>query len=167
MNRNDEPLKEIDTTIPMNDFPYISHFKKIGTIKANEPTESIVIKSKESSFESDKELVYLFVIDGYIQKVGSTTTTMKKRIQSYNCGKQAYRDSGTCSTTNYFVLQSFLRINKDIEVYAFFPEKKKMQVDVFGDIVEKELYVPSKEYEKKILVELKENGVMPILCTQT
>lgn len=167
MNKNDQPLNEIDITIPVDDFPYISHFKKIGDIKANELTESLVIKNKEKCFESDKELVYLFIIDGYIQKVGSTTTTMKKRIQSYNCGKQAYRDSGTCSTTNYFVLQSFLRINRDIEVYAFFPEKKKMQVDVFGDIIEKELYIPSKEYEKKILTELKSRGAMPILCTQT
>ena len=128
---------------------------------------SYYLKNKESSFEKNKELVYLFVINGYIQKVGSTTTTMKKRIQSYNCGKQDYRDRGTCSTTNYFVLQSFLRINKEFEIYAFFPEKKKMQVDVFGDVVEKELYVPSKEYEKKILTELKSRGAMPILCTQT
>ena len=57
--------------------------------------------------------MYCFVIDGKILKIGKTDTTMAKRVQSYNCGKKAYRENGTCSTTNYNILQSFLAINKE------------------------------------------------------
>ena len=73
-------------------------------------------------------LVYVFVIDGKIFKIGQSINNIKDRLQSYNCGKFEYRLKGTCSTTNFFVLQSLLKINEPVYVYAYFPEQPEYEV---------------------------------------
>lgn len=168
INKNDNPLTEIDEKLSFENFQYKDFFEKIATLECDIENEKILVKGEfDKRYEDKINPVYLFVIKGFIQKVGSSTTTFKKRISSYNCGKKAYRNSGTCSTTNFFVLQSFLNIKEDIEVFAYFPEEKDVLINVLGNIVEKKLSMPSKEVEKKILTDLKEKGTMPILCTQT
>lgn len=168
MNKNDNPINDIDKKININSFTQMDYFDKIAIIESNIEKESLIIKEIiDERYITQKNLVYLFVIDGFIQKVGSTTQTMKDRISSYNCGKKLYRKNGTCSTTNFFVLQSFLNIGKQIDIYAFFPGKKKEYVDIFGDIILKDFSMPSKDCEKILLNQLKERKVMPILCTQT
>jgi hypothetical protein len=44
------------------------------------------------------------------------------RVSSYNCGKNINRIHGTASTTNWFILQSLLKINKEANIYYFQPE---------------------------------------------
>jgi len=166
MNKNDVPLKKISEAnlIYFKNFEHRSYFKKIFSLKPNRDNEKLeIVNVLNDSYINKKGLVYCFVVEEIIFKIGSSTTNMKGRIQSYNCGKQSYRNSGTCSTTNYFVLQTFLNINKVIDVYAYFPEV--IEFDVFGKKEKSSL--PAKYYEKAILTNMKNEGVFPSLCTQT
>lgn len=109
-------------------------------------------------------LVYIFVIEDKIFKIGHTIKSIIKRIQSYNCGKIEYRIKGTNSTTNYFVLQSLLKIDKTIDVFAFFPQKPTY--NIFGKNYY-DSYPPSKRAENVILNKFIANHhKKPIGCTQ-
>lgn len=73
-------------------------------------------------YNTAEGLVYCFVVDGILFKVGQTSTTMRKRIKSYNCGQSAYRKNGTCSVTNYFILSSLVSMydsGSDIMLYIW------------------------------------------------
>lgn len=88
----------------------------------------------------------------------------KERIQSYNCGKTEYRIAGTNSTTNYFILQSLLKINKIVKVYAYFPDKKEYKI--FGEFG-CDSFPPAKKVERKILSDfIKKHKLKPIANTQ-
>ncbi|GAA8238846.1 hypothetical protein HpKG61_05230 [Helicobacter pylori] len=81
------------------------------------------------------------------------------------CGKVEYRKNGTCSTTNYFVLQSLLKINKIVQVYAFFPEQPTYTL--FGKTYQ-DSFSTSKRAENVILENfIKNHNKKPIGCTQT
>ncbi|MCQ2980983.1 GIY-YIG nuclease family protein, partial [Helicobacter pylori] len=113
----------------------------------------------------NERLVYVFVIQGKIFKIGHSITPIMKRVQSYNCGKVEYRKNGTCSTTNYFVLQSLLKINKIVQVYAFFPEQPTYTL--FGKTYQ-DSFSTSKRVENVILENfIKIHNKKPIGCTQT
>lgn len=120
MNRNDRIFTREDIKyFPLlNEIPQLERFVKLGELLPNIENESITIQNANDILLTKKGLVYAFIIDGRVFKVGKTETTMKDRIKSYNCGKRAYRENGTCSTTNYMVLQSFLSINKIVEIYG-------------------------------------------------
>ena len=108
--------------------------------------------------------MYIFVINGKIFKIGETTTSIKKRVNSYNCGKTEYRISGTNSTTNYFVLQSLLNIGMTVNVYAFFPPIATFTV--FGETIQSS-EAPSKYAERFLNREFIEKyNKKPIGCTQ-
>lgn len=114
----------IITTVPadapvFNEYQLKPYFEKIATLIPDKTTESLKVKESSMKYNSIKGIVYCFVVDGKILKLGKTDTTMKDRVQSYNCGKRAYRERGTCSVTNYAVLQSFLAINSPIEVWGY------------------------------------------------
>ncbi|GAA8125690.1 hypothetical protein HpKG106_10510 [Helicobacter pylori] len=80
------------------------------------------------------------------------------------CGKVEYRKNGTCSTTNYFVLQSLLKINKIVQVYAFFPEQPTYTL--FGKTYQ-DSFSTSKRAENVILENfIKNHNKKPIGCTQ-
>lgn len=163
-NRNDMPIHEADTLheMSLDDFEYKDHFSFLCTLIPETENERVVIQETNEPYIERKGILYLFVLENRILKVGSSTVSFKERVSSYNCGKQAFRDNGTCSTTNYFVLQSLLNINKPIEVYAFFPES--IEMDVFGTT--EEISLPAKRYEKRILTELKDSNQLPVMCTQ-
>jgi hypothetical protein len=120
MNRNDRIFTREDIAcFPLlSEIPQLNGFIKLGELLPSVENESITIQNASDILLTKKGLVYAFVIDGRVFKVGKTETTMKERIKSYNCGKRAYRENGTCSTTNYMVLQSFLTINKIVEIYG-------------------------------------------------
>lgn len=162
-NKNDIPLdlKDINS-ISYNDFKFKSFFEKVCDLIPNLKKEKIEIKNLIGKGLTNKGLVYCFVINNKVVKIGNTITTIKERIQSYNCGKQKYRDKGTCSTTNYFVLQTFLKTNENIEVYGFFPEKQ--EIDVFGTKYFQT--INPKQYEAHILKYMKDKNIFPILCIQ-
>ena len=163
MNKNDTILnaEDIEGQMPLNTFKYREHFSFLCNIVPDVANEKLNI-SNATKLINKKGVLYLFVIDGKLIKVGSSTVSFKDRLSSYNCGKKAYRENGTCSTTNYLVLQSFLNINKVVEVYVFFPEEVAM--DVWGE--SEMVSLPAKRFEKRVLTELKEEGLLPIMCSQ-
>ena len=147
------------------DFQYKKYFIHLCNLIPNKKAEKLEIEKVNSQNIENSGLVYVFVINKKIFKIGQTITTIAKRIQSYNCGKTEYRIAGTNSTTNYFVLQSLLNINKTINVYAFFPETP--EYTIFGKKYQSS-YPPTKTAEHKILEDfISKFGQKPIGCTQS
>ncbi|RLA08498.1 MAG: hypothetical protein DRQ51_02505 [Gammaproteobacteria bacterium] len=134
-------------------------------LKPNKDRERLEVINPNKDNINKNGLVYLFVINDKIFKIGHTITSIVKRVQSYNCGKIEYRIAGTNSTTNYFVLQSLLNMNKIINVYAFFPIQPKYKI--FGKEYQ-DGRAPAKTAENKIINEfIKNHNKKPIGCTQT
>jgi len=165
MNKNDNPILDFENInfVNFNNFKYKDIFYKFCDLYPNIEKERIEIANFDKDNINKTDLVYCFVYKNNLLKIGSTTTSFKNRVQSYNCGKKKYREIGTCSTTNYFVLQSLLNLKETIEVYIYFPEKQKV---MFLENEEIKICIPSKVYEKKMLEMLKKENKMPILCTQ-
>lgn len=166
-NKNITPLRKLEdlaNECDYADFEYKEHFCPICKLLPNADKEKLEIEMLDEAKCNEKGFVYVFVIEGKIFKIGQSITTIKDRIQSYNCGKTEYRINGTNSTTNYFVLQSLLKIGKEIIVYAFFPPKPKYEL--FGQSFE-DSYPPSKKAENIIISDfIKKHGKKPIGCTQ-
>jgi hypothetical protein len=166
-NRNIIVLKNIDdlkNEVNYNDFEYRQYFSHLCNLIPNIQRERLDIEVLDEKNIDRKGFVYVFVIDGKIFKIGQSITTIKERVNSYNCGKTEYRISGTNSTTNYFVLQSLLKINKNVKVYAFFPEQPKYII--FGKEYQDSLST-SKRAEKEILKDfIKNHNKKPIGCSQ-
>ncbi|MDR2527156.1 MAG: hypothetical protein LBC92_04755 [Rickettsiales bacterium] len=166
-NRNIIILKDIDDLkyeVNYDDFEYKQYFSHLCNLIPNSRQEKLDIEIVNEKNIDKKGFVYAFVIEGKIFKIGQSITSIKERISSYNCGKTEYRISGTNSTTNYFVLQSLLKINKIIEVYAFFPENPKYTV--FGKEYQDGLST-SKRAEREILKDfIKNHNKKPIGCSQ-
>ncbi len=121
--KSDIILKSVDDLkdeIDYKDFEYKEYFNLLCELVPNNSLEKLEINAIDEKNMKNEGLVYVFVIQGKIFKIGHSITPITKRVQSYNCGKVEYRKNGTCSTTNYFVLQSLLKINKIVQVYAFF-----------------------------------------------
>ena len=167
-NRNIVILKSADDLkgeVLYNDFEYKKYFIHLCNLIPNNDLEKITIDPIDDIAIKKTGLVYVFVIDGKIFKIGHTITCINKRISSYNCGKTEYRINGTNSTTNYFVLQSILKINEVVNVYAFFPEHPTYTL--FGKTYNDSFPV-SKRAENEIIKDfIKSNGKKPIGCTQT
>lgn len=113
-------------------YPLKKKFRKIGYIQPIIEREKLEYIPIEKDSDKITGAVYCFVIDNKIFKIGQTITSMKDRIRSYNCGKKAYRENGTCSTTNYKILQSFLNWGKNIDVYILEPPTASF-IDIFGN----------------------------------
>ncbi len=163
-NRNIVLLKKVDdlnNEPDYNNFQYKEHFSLLCNLLPNKENERLDIQEIGNNQFNEEGLVYAFVINGKILKIGHTITSIKKRIQSYNCGKTEYRISGTNSTTNYFILQSILNINEVVNVYAFFPDKPFYIL--FGK--EYKDSIPSSKKAEKIILESFDKK--PIGCTQT
>ena len=167
-NKNIVPLKniaELAQECDYADFEYKEHFSLICRLLPNADKERLEIEILDEARCKEKGFVYVFVIEGKIFKIGQSISNIKERVQSYNCGKTEYRINGTNSTTNYFVLQSLLRIGKAVEVYAFFPQKPRYEI--FGQVFT-DSYPPSKKAENIIITDfIKNHGKKPIGCTQT
>ena len=158
-------IAELAQECDYENFEYKEHFSLICKLKPNNDKERLEIEILDEAKCQEKGFVYVFVIEGKIFKIGQSISNIKERVQSYNCGKTEYRTNGTNSTTNYFVLQSFLKINKEVFVYAFFPPKPKYEI--FGQYFE-DSYPPSKKAENIIIKDfIKKHGKKPIACTQT
>ncbi len=122
-NRNIVLLKtmqDLQNEIDYEDFEYKEYFSHICNLLPNVEKEKLEIEILDQHKTKFSGLVYVFVINNKIFKIGHSITPITKRVQSYNCGKTEYRISGTNSTTNYFVLQSLLKIGEKVAVYGFF-----------------------------------------------
>ena len=164
INKTDIIISEKDTLNEMdfNEFKYGKYFIFLCTLIPEQENERLVIKETENKLINRQGILYLLILSNRIIKVGSSTVSFKERVSSYNCGRKKFRENGTCSTTNYLVLQSLLNINKPIQVYAHFPDE--IEIDVWG--TKEVVSIPTKRFEKMILTELKSKGKLPILCTQ-
>lgn len=157
-------FEELDNEIDYDDFQYKQYFFHLCNLIPDKENEKLDIEVVDNKKIEDFGLVYVFVIENKIFKIGHSITPIKERVQSYNCGKTEYRISGTNSTTNYFVLQSLLNINKIIKVYAYFPDK--LEYDIFGEKGE-DSFPPAKRIENKIITDfIKKYNKKPIGCTQ-
>ncbi|MDI9325405.1 MAG: GIY-YIG nuclease family protein [Alphaproteobacteria bacterium] len=166
-NKNITPLKnlsELKNEILFTNFELKKEFHLLCKLRPNSKLEKLELMPINTDKIDQKGLVYVFVIKGKIFKIGHTINSIKDRIQSYNCGKTEYRINGTNSTTNYFVLQSFLNLNEIVEVYAFFPKQPKY---ILFNKTYQDSYPPSKKAENIILKNfIKKHDKKPIGCTQ-
>ena len=166
-NKNDNPLKsasDLSDEVPYEKFQFKRHFSLLCTLHPNKRKERLEVRSQNETSLPAKGLVYVLCIDGKILKIGCTITAFEKRVQSYNCGRRRFRANGTCSTTNYFILQSLLNIGKTVDVYVYFPAIKKY--NIFGTKGEERFPSP-KAVEKEVLARfVKRHGKVPIGCTQ-
>lgn len=75
-------------------------------------TEPADLAKAQNNFSTYKGVAYIITcqigIDEYIIKFGSTRKTMQERLSSYNCGTTRARSNGTCSTTNFKMMQSLV-----------------------------------------------------------
>lgn len=166
-NKNIVPLTEQDLQGEINytDFQNKDYFFHLCNLTPNKEKERLEIKPINKEFFDKKGCVYVFVIEGKVLKIGQTIQNIKSRVGSYNTGKIEYRINGTNSTTNYFILQSILKINKVVNVYAFFPEEPKFTL--FGKEYQ-DTYPPVKVAENKIITDfIAKHKRKPIGCTQT
>ena len=131
-NHNDHiyTIEEIKQEMKFVDYSLSSCFQRIGVLKPEVDKERIVPVPDDINNNGFKRgnALYAFVIDGHLFKIGKTDTTIAERINSYNCGKKKHREKGTCSTTNYMVLQTFLALNKEVEVYCYFLPKATLTI---------------------------------------
>ena len=91
-NKNITPLKysDLENEINYNDFGYKKYFEHLCNLTPEVEKERLSIKEIGNKDFKRKGLVYVFVIDDYIFKIGQTITSITKRVQSYNCGKMEY-----------------------------------------------------------------------------
>jgi hypothetical protein len=166
-NKNITPishLEQLQNEISYPDFEYKSYFSYLCNLIPNQSLEKLEIEIIDTDKIKFEGLVYIFVVEGKNFKIGHTITSIIKRVQSYNCGKIEYRINGTNSTTNYFVLQSFLKLNQKVEVYAFFPNQP--EYELFGKIYQ-DSFSASKRAENLIIQSfIKKHKKKPIGCTQ-
>lgn len=157
-------VEELANEVNYDDFEFKKYFKHICDLFPNREQERLDLLVIDKNGCNREGVVYVFVIDGKIFKVGESINSIKARVQSYNCGKLEYRLKGTCSTTNFFVLQSLLKINEPVYVYAFFPEEP--EYEIFGRRF-KTSRPPSKTAEALIIQDfIDRHERKPIGCTQ-
>lgn len=131
-NHNDRifTLEEIHQQMEFASYSMFPLFQRIGVLKPEVDKERVVAVPDDVNNNGFKRgnALYAFVIDGHLFKIGKTDTTIAERISSYNCGRKKHRENGTCSTTNYMVLQTFLALNKEVEVYCYFLPKATLTI---------------------------------------
>lgn len=155
MNKNDKPLESLNALqdqVDYGEFQYKEYFIHLCNLLPDKGRESLKVEKLQGAEPTDKvresSLVYLIVVRGKVFKIGATINTIEDRVQSYNCGKLKHRRAGTCSTTNFFVLQSLININEPAAIYAYFPDKEGYEI--FGEKGE-EAFPSPKIIERKIL----------------
>ena len=138
--------EELKNEMDYEDFEYKEYFKHICNLIPNKEKERLEIEPIDKDKIKEIGVVYVFVIGEKIFKIGYSINSIIDRVQSYNCGKVEYRISGTPSTTNYFVLQSLLAINRKVKVYAYFPPKVEYQI---FEEKGKDAFPPAKKLKRK------------------
>jgi hypothetical protein len=88
-------IEELEREISYQDFEYKEHFNHLCNLIPNNALEKLEIEEIGNENIRQSGLVYVFVIEGKIFKIGHTITSIKERVQSYNCGKVEYRINGT------------------------------------------------------------------------
>lgn len=159
--KSKEQLKD---EVEYKNFKYKKHFELVCKLIPDKDNETLIVKPINEELTVKEGIVYVFVIDGKIFKVGESINSIKDRVQSYNCGKLEYRLKGTCSTTNFYVLQSLLTIGEEVDVYGYFPIQP--EYTIFGKKY-KSSKSAAKVAENLIIKDfIEEYDKKPIGCTQ-
>ncbi len=159
-----ESMDKLQNEINYSIYDYKDYFTYLCSINPNKEKEKLEIVNVNDKCKDTAGLIYIFVVEDKIFKIGQTTDTFVNRIQSYNCGTKKARSSGTCSVTNYFVLQSFLALGKQVDVYAYYPPKATYEL--FEETITSS-EAPSKYAERLIVGDFeKKYYKKPIGCTQ-
>ncbi len=97
-------------------------FKLVAVGHPNQQKEKWDMEIIEECYSTQEDLIYALVIGGKLLKIGKTIKTMKNRVGSYHCGKNAYREkeNATNSATNWYILQSVLSIDMPVYIYALY-----------------------------------------------
>ncbi len=148
-------MNELKNEIKYTKFTYKDDFKHICYLVPNDKEECLDFISKDDKLINERGLVYIFVLDGKIFKIGHSIRSIRDRVRNYNGAKAS-------GSTNYFVLQSLLKLGKTTKVYAYFPKKLKYKIfnkegtDSFPSV---------KVLEKNILKDFrKKYSKLPIGC---
>lgn len=159
-----ESVANLEKEVNFSTYDYRDNFVKLCDLHPNKDREQLEIINMNKDLENSKGLIYIMVINDKIFKIGQTTVTFKERLSSYNCGSNKARKKGTCSVTNHYILQSFLAMNVDVEVYIYvLPEAT---YEYFGEVVHSS-EAPSKYTERRISAEFeKKYYKKPIGCIQ-
>ena len=134
-NKLDDPLKNVSALneqISWEEYDYKNKFEYVCEIKANANEERLEFVDQVEE-NMNRSCVYAMVINGKIFKIGAALRGIKGRIGSYNSGRTKYRTKGTNSGTNYWVLQSMIKMNVNINIYAHFPPTEKVEILGVGD----------------------------------
>ena len=126
--------KDIESWPLWENYSLKEYFVPLGTIYPDKDKEKLNWEAVEEMLNKYEGLDYSFVIEGHFYKLGKTDTTMQDRLTSYNCGTENFRKDGTCSVTNFKVLQTLLNINKPVTVFALLAPKAILTV--FGKTYE-------------------------------
>lgn len=165
-NKSDEPLKSVSALqkeIDWEEYEYRTKFEYICKVRPDADGEKLVI-CEPIEEKMNQSCVYTMVIAGKLFKIGAALRGMKGRIGSYNSGKVKYRSRGTNSVTNYWVLQSMIKMKQEASFYAFYPPLKTCEL--FGEKFSEPF--PSAKAVEGIIIRRfeKKYGRRPIGCTQ-
>ena len=138
-NPNDTLLKnvgQLSNEVAWKDYKHNNAFAYLCKLTPNPDREEIIITHKADEKKMQIPCVYIMVINGVILKIGVAAGTKNKggfagRVGSYNCGKTQNRIAGTASTTNYWLLQSLLRMGVECDIYAIY--SKPHISHIFGE----------------------------------
>lgn len=112
--------------------------------------------------------VYAITFDEKIVKIGQTSKTLKDRFGSYACGTRQYRERGTCSTTNFHLMEAAyaaIMMGQDVSVYSFDVPKEVMELEVFGETVKEPVRI-AHIYENVLLNQYKKIvGKFPVFSS--
>jgi hypothetical protein len=129
----------------------------------------IPVKEHKNLWNAEqKEWLYLIAYSKKVTKIGMTSSGLKSRYSSYNCGTKKAMIKGSCATTNFVVTQSnYLAIQKnlDVEIFAYEIPENWTNTVIFG----KEQRVLNKvahKYESTLIdLYYKKTEKMPPLCS--
>lgn len=135
-------------------------FELVAIGHPNQASERWDMEIIDTRYYNQEDLIYALVINNKLLKLGKSITTMKKRVQSYHCGKNAYREkqNATNSATNWYILQSVLAIDLPVYIYALYIPQ------TYGSFMGWEYHNRiSKEIEAKLIASFYETyGFKPI-----
>ena len=126
MPRTKNPISELRNGVLWKDYHDKRHFNPCCTLAVDKPGERLTIaKVHDEEGMKRRGIVYVLAVDGRILKIGQSMNTFRKRLTSYNSGKEEYFRRRTAGGANYFILQLLLKVNKPVDVYGFHIEEKE------------------------------------------
>ena len=119
--------------------------------------------------DNSGEYIYFLAYDKKIVKIGMTTTTIKSRYASYNCGTRKAMKKGSCSSTNYVISEcNYTALKKGIkvEIFAIKLEKEYQTITRFNQTQKVAVSIARDAEEMVTNQFITKYKHKPILCVQ-